>query len=69
MYEAGKIDAARIHANIGEIITGEKPGRETQDERIFFSPLGLGSEDIAVAAAVYHRAVEMGLGCPLSFGG
>jgi len=67
MYEAEKIDASQIHANIGEIILGEKPGRETEDERIFFSPLGLGSEDIAVAAAVYRRAVEMGLGCPLSF--
>ena len=69
MYEAGKIDASKVYANIGEIVLGEKPGRETQDERIFFSPLGLGSEDIGVAAAVYRKAVEMGLGCPLSFGG
>ena len=68
MYEAGKIDASRIYANIGEIVLGDKPGRETDAERIFFSPLGLGSEDIAVAAAVYRRAVEIGLGNRLPFG-
>ncbi len=68
MHEAGTIDRTRIHADIGEIILGDKPGRETDDERIFFSPLGLGSEDIAVAAAVYRRATEMGLGVRVPFG-
>ena len=68
MYEAGKIDASRIHADIGAIVTGDKPGRETEDERIFFSPLGLGSEDVALAAAIYRCALELGLGCKLPFG-
>ena len=68
MFEAGKIDASRIHANIGQIINGDLPGRERDDERIFFSPLGLGSEDVAVAARIYRLAVEEDLGMLLPFG-
>lgn len=68
MYQAGLIDDSRIHANIGEIINGDKPGRETDSERIFFSPLGLGSEDIAMATEVYRRAIAMGLGTRVPFG-
>lgn len=68
MFEAGRIDKSSIHANIGDIICGLKPGRESDKERIFFSPLGLGSEDIAVGAAIYKRAREMNLGIKLEFG-
>lgn len=65
MYEAGQIDETRIHANIGEIIRGKKPGRTRQEERIFFSPLGLGSEDVGVASWVYQEAKRKGLGTTL----
>ena len=68
MYREGRIDASRIHANIGEIINGHRPGRETREERVFFSPLGLGSEDIALAARIYRRAARMQLGRRLPFG-
>jgi|AGTN01.2.fsa_nt_gi Predicted ornithine cyclodeaminase, mu-crystallin homolog len=67
MYRQGKIDASRIHADIGKIINGEKAGRETEDEKIFFCPLGLGSEDVAVAAKIYKTAVETGIGIKLPF--
>lgn len=65
MYNEGKIGLSRIHANIGEIINGDKPGRESHHERIFFSPMGLGSEDVAVAHWVYMRAKQAGLGTTL----
>ncbi len=65
LFRAGKISESRIHANIGAIIRGKKPGRERADERIFFSPLGLGSEDIGVACLVYRLAKQKGLGVPL----
>ena len=68
MFEAGTIDGSRIYADISEIINKDKPGREDDRERIFFSPLGLGSEDIALAAEIYGRAVELKLGQPLEFG-
>jgi ornithine cyclodeaminase len=69
MFQAGKITAARIHANLGEIINGQKAGRQSDGERIFFCPLGLGSEDVALAAAVYRRACEANLGTLLDFSG
>ncbi len=65
LFRAGKINEARIHANIGTIIRGKKKGRETPQERIFFSPLGLGSEDLGVACLVYRAAKQKGLGVPL----
>jgi 2,3-diaminopropionate biosynthesis protein SbnB len=65
LYTAGKIKEDKIYANIGEIIRGKKPGRTNREERIFFSPLGLGSEDVAVASFVYRKAKEKGLGVTL----
>jgi len=65
LFRAGKISESRIHANIGAIIRGRKSGRQTPQERIFFSPLGLGSEDIGVACLVYRAAKQKGLGVPL----
>jgi 2,3-diaminopropionate biosynthesis protein SbnB len=65
LYKAGRIDEKKIYANIGEIIRGKKSGRTSQQERIFFSPLGLGSEDVAVASLVYKEAKKKGLGVVL----
>jgi ornithine cyclodeaminase len=65
LYNAGRITDERIHANIGEIIRGSKAGRVSNEERIFFSPLGLGSEDVGVAHLVYREAKAKGLGITL----
>jgi len=65
LFKAGKIGEDRIHANIGAIINGKKKGRENREEKIFYSPLGLGSEDIGVASLVYSEAREKGLGVSL----
>ena len=62
MHRAGLVDRDSIHAEFGEIITGDKVGREHSDERIFFNPFGLAIEDLAVAKAVYDRARALGLG-------
>jgi ornithine cyclodeaminase len=65
LYKAGRINEGKIYANLGEIIRGKKPGRISEQERIFFSPLGLGSEDVAVASFVYREAKKKGLGVTL----
>jgi ornithine cyclodeaminase/alanine dehydrogenase-like protein (mu-crystallin family) len=51
-----------IHADIGELATGRKPGRQSPAERILAINLGLAMDDMAVAPLVYQRAVEAGLG-------
>jgi N-[(2S)-2-amino-2-carboxyethyl]-L-glutamate dehydrogenase len=65
LYNAGKIGEEKIYANLGEIIRGKKPGRTNRKERIFFSPLGLGSEDVGVASFVYKEAKRKGIGVSL----
>jgi len=45
------------------------PGRETGQERIFFSPIGMGTEDVCVCYKVYQLAVEKGVGTKLGLFG
>ncbi|HVU68234.1 MAG TPA: ornithine cyclodeaminase family protein [Ktedonobacteraceae bacterium] len=52
----------RVDAEFGEIISGRKPGRTTDDEYIVLNPFGLSLEDIAVAFQVYHAALERNIG-------
>jgi len=62
MYDEGLIKDSDIYANIDEIIAGKKPGRENDDERIFYAPIGMAHEDVAVASRIYDRAKKMGIG-------
>jgi ornithine cyclodeaminase len=62
MYNEGLIKDESIYAELHEIVSGKKEGRESDDERIFFSPIGMGSEDVAVAYYVYKNALKKNLG-------
>jgi ornithine cyclodeaminase/alanine dehydrogenase len=55
-------DIPEVHAEVGELVTGQKPGRETPAERTMTANLGLAMDDMAVAPLVYQRAVEHGIG-------
>lgn len=50
------------YADLGEIVTGLKPGRERDDERIMAMNLGLALEDMPVAVEIYRRAQARGVG-------
>jgi len=50
------------HTELGQIITGQKPGRENETERIIDFNYGLAIEDVAMAAEIYIRAKAKGLG-------
>jgi ornithine cyclodeaminase/alanine dehydrogenase len=54
-----------IHADVGELVTGEKPGRENPTERTMTCNLGLAIDDMAVAPAIYRRALEKDIGTRL----
>ena len=51
-----------IHADLGELVAGKRPGRERGDERNFGCNLGLAIDDMATAILIYQRAVERGIG-------
>ncbi|MGH8093154.1 MAG: ornithine cyclodeaminase family protein, partial [Chthoniobacterales bacterium] len=55
--ESGDIIAAgSIFAELGEVISGTKPGRERDDEITLYKSVGVAIEDIAAANLVYERA-------------
>lgn len=63
-FESGVL--TDVYAEIGEIVAGQKPGRETADEMILYVPMGMGSEDMATAQRVYQNAVRSGFGAKLT---
>ncbi|MEA3440535.1 MAG: ornithine cyclodeaminase family protein [Chloroflexota bacterium] len=50
------------YADLGEIVVGEKPGRENDSERTMAINLGLALDDIAVAPEIYRRAKKLEIG-------
>lgn len=59
---AGQLKESDLHAELGDVVRGHKPGRETPDERILLNPMGMAIEDVACAAAVYRTARAQGTG-------
>ena len=55
-------DIPPIHADLGELVTGKKPGRQKAEERTITANLGLAIDDMAVAPILYRRALEKGIG-------
>jgi alanine dehydrogenase len=60
--EAGEIEESHFYAEIGEIVTGKKEGRSTDDEITIFKSNGLAVQDAATAKLVFDKAVEQGIG-------
>ncbi len=55
-----------LSAELGEIVTHKKPGRESKSERIINFNFGIVIHDVAVASVVLARAKEKGLGTKLN---
>jgi alanine dehydrogenase len=58
----GAITEEHIHANLGQIVAGLMPGRESADEITLFKSIGLAVEDVATAVHVYKLALRRGIG-------
>jgi N-[(2S)-2-amino-2-carboxyethyl]-L-glutamate dehydrogenase len=56
LVEAGEFSRERLHAELGEIVVGRRPGRENDDEIILLNPMGMAIDDIACARAILARA-------------
>jgi ornithine cyclodeaminase len=65
--EAGKLSEATLHAEIGEIVAGRKPGRQRDDETILFWHRGLSLSDIAIGHAMLEKAARLGIGHRLRY--
>ncbi|MCR4711989.1 MAG: ornithine cyclodeaminase family protein [Clostridia bacterium] len=63
----GAIQEADIYGEIGEIVLGLKPGRESAEEITLFDTTGMGVQDNTTAVICYQTAVEKGLGSWFEF--
>jgi alanine dehydrogenase len=65
--EAGKLSEATLHAELGQIVAGLKPGRESDAETILLWHRGIVLSDIALGHAMLEKAARLGIGQRLRF--
>lgn len=58
----GVIGFEHVAGEIGDIVAGAKPGRQSPDEITVYKSLGVGIQDVATGYLVYHKALRLGLG-------
>jgi alanine dehydrogenase len=66
---AGTATVSGVYAELGEIVCGKKPGRTSAEEITIFDSTGMALQDVASAALVYEKAIAVGRGAEISFGG
>ena len=59
--EAGVLDWLEVH-ELQEVVAGELPGRQSDDDIVLFKSNGLAAWDVAIGAAALERARERGVG-------
>ena len=60
--ESGDVIAAgKIFAEIGEVVAGSKPGRQSADEITLYKSVGVAVQDIVSAELVYRKALKAGI--------
>jgi len=60
--DAGLVSAESLHAELGQIVAGLRPGRESDDETILFWHRGLSTTDVALGHALLAKAERLGVG-------
>ncbi|HDJ6572663.1 TPA: N-[(2S)-2-amino-2-carboxyethyl]-L-glutamate dehydrogenase SbnB, partial [Staphylococcus aureus] len=62
----GKFSKEALHAELGQLVTGDIPGREDDDEIILLNPMGMAIEDISSAYFIYQQAQQQNIGTTLN---
>lgn len=63
----GAIGPEHIRAELGELLSGQKPGRTSREEITLFKSLGLAIEDLAAANYLYRKAKDLNTGAWFEF--
>jgi len=58
----GLMTREQVHAELGDVVAGRRPGRTRDDEIVIFDSSGTAIQDVAAAIAVYERACAAGRG-------
>lgn len=67
LIQAGELRTEHIYAEIGEVVAGLKPGRESPQERILFWHKGFAVSDIVLGNLAYQKARAKGVGTLLNY--
>jgi ornithine cyclodeaminase/alanine dehydrogenase-like protein (mu-crystallin family) len=65
--EAGLMRREDVHAELGEVVAGLRPGRRSADEIVVFDSTGTALQDAVTAGLAYERALESGVGTWFDF--
>jgi alanine dehydrogenase len=65
--DTGRLSERNLHAELGQIVAGLKPGRERDDETILFWHRGLSICDIALGHALLQKSRRAAVGQTLRF--
>ena len=65
--DEGLVTAESLHAELGQIVAGLRPGRESEDETILFWHRGLSTTDVALGHALLAKAERLGVGQTLRY--
>lgn len=65
--ETGRLSEQTLHAELGQIVAGLKPGRSNDDETILLWHRGLSLSDIALGHALLTKSQKAGIGQRLRF--
>ena len=65
--DQGLLTRETLHAELGEVVAGRRPGRESPEETILFWHRGLSTTDVALGYALVEKARRLGLGQTLRF--
>lgn len=63
----GVITEDHILGEVGAVLDGNAPGRQSPDDITFYESLGFAAEDLATASFVLDRAKEQGVGVTVNF--
>jgi alanine dehydrogenase len=67
--DSGRLSADNLHAELGQIVAGLRPGRESGEETILFWHRGLSITDVALGEALLIKARARGVGTQLPYRG
>jgi ornithine cyclodeaminase/alanine dehydrogenase-like protein (mu-crystallin family) len=59
---AGAMTREQVHAELGHVVAGRRPGRTRDDEVTIFDSSGTALQDVAAAIRAYERARALGRG-------
>ena len=58
----GEVSEAVVAGEVGQVLLGQVPGRQSPGEITIFESVGISVEDLSAALLIYRKALEQGMG-------